>query len=137
MVLTTTSTRYDTDKCCVAECLWWKGWVVIHTALATTRIKPRYSTDNCCIAECLWWKGWVVIHTALATTSTRYDTDKCCVAECLWWKGWVVIHTALATLLALVWTIQLVRTLHAESESIAFQEVITYPLLFNILCTSS
>ena len=124
------------DNCCIAECLWRKGWVVIHTALATTCIKPRYSTDNCCIAECLWWKGWVVIHTALATTSTRYDTDKCCVAECLWWKGWVVIHTALATLLALVWTIQLVRTLHAESESIAFQEVITYPLLFNILCTS-
>ncbi len=45
------------------------------------------------------------------------------ISECTWWKGWVVIHTALSSLLALVWAIQLVRTLHAESESYAYLEV--------------
>ena len=38
--------------------------------------------------------------------------------ECVWWKAWVIIHTSLSIMLALVWSIQLVRTIHAERDSI-------------------
>lgn len=41
--------------------------------------------------------------------------------DCTWWKGWVIIHTAISTLLALLWSIQLLRTIHAERESLDLQ----------------
>ena len=37
--------------------------------------------------------------------------------EQVWWKAQAVIFNSMAMLLALVWTIQLVRTVHAEAES--------------------
>ena len=42
-------------------------------------------------------------------------------SECVWWKAWVIIHTAISTMLALVWSIQLVRTIHAEKDSLSLQ----------------
>ena len=43
------------------------------------------------------------------------------ISECTWWKGQVVIHTSICSLLALVWSIQLVRTVHSERESVNMQ----------------
>jgi hypothetical protein len=39
----------------------------------------------------------------------------------MWWKGWMIIHTAVSTMLALVWSIQLLRTIHSERESLHLQ----------------
>ena len=43
------------------------------------------------------------------------------LSESTWWKGQAVIHTSICSLLALVWTIQLVRTVHAERETVNMQ----------------
>ena len=43
------------------------------------------------------------------------------MAECTWWKGQVVIHTSISTLLAVIWFIQLLRTIHAEAETLNMQ----------------
>ena len=42
-------------------------------------------------------------------------------AECTWWKSQVVIHTSISTLLAVIWFIQLLRTIHAEAETLNMQ----------------
>ena len=43
------------------------------------------------------------------------------MTECTWWKGQVVIHTSISTLLAVIWFIQLLRTIHAEAETLNMQ----------------
>ena len=43
------------------------------------------------------------------------------MTECTWWKSQVVIHTSLSTLLAVIWFIQLLRTIHAEAETVNMQ----------------
>ena len=43
------------------------------------------------------------------------------MTECTWWKSQVVIHTSLSTLLAVIWFIQLLRTIHAEAETVNLQ----------------
>ena len=42
-------------------------------------------------------------------------------SESAWWKGQLVIHSSFSSLLALVWSIQLVRTIHAERETVNLQ----------------
>ena len=39
-------------------------------------------------------------------------------SEHMWWKAQVVIYTSISMLLALIWSIQLVRTIHAEAETV-------------------
>ena len=39
----------------------------------------------------------------------------------MWWKAQVVIYTAISTLLALFWSIQLIRTIQAETQSVNMQ----------------
>ena len=46
--------------------------------------------------------------------STKYSGS-------VWWRSGVVIHTSMSIMLSLVWTIQLVRTIHAEREAMKVQ----------------
>ena len=42
-------------------------------------------------------------------------------SEHMWWKAQAVIYTSISILLALIWSIQLIRTIQAETEGQEFQ----------------
>eukprot|EP00090_Calanus_glacialis_P000377 TRINITY_DN10227_c0_g1_i1.p1 TRINITY_DN10227_c0_g1~~TRINITY_DN10227_c0_g1_i1.p1 ORF type:complete len:231 (-),score=65.03 TRINITY_DN10227_c0_g1_i1:72-680(-) len=65
---------------------------------------------------CLWIPTFLV--PAFLSTIVAVKPQ---LSECVWWKAWVIIHTAISTMLALVWSIQLVRTIHAEKDSLSLQ----------------
>merc|ERR1712130_87118 len=85
------------------------GVMVMFFLAATVKLQED---DN----ACLWIPTFLVPAFLSTIVAVRPQ-----LSECTWWKSWVIIHTAVSTMLALIWSIQLVRTIHAERESLDLQ----------------
>lgn len=96
---------------------WWEGAafrllncvMVVFFLGATVKLQDD---DN----ACLWIPTFLVPAFLSSIVAVKPQ-----LSDCLWWKSWVIIHTSVSTMLALIWSIQLLRTIHAERESLDLQ----------------
>ena len=85
------------------------GVMVMFFLAATIKLQED---DN----ACLWMPLFLVPAFLSSVVALRPA-----LSDCTWWKGWVIIHTSTSTMLALFWSIQLVRPIHAERDSLDLQ----------------
>lgn len=85
------------------------GVMVMFFLAATIKLQED---DNACL--------WIPLFLVPAFLSSVVAVRPA-LSDCTWWKGWVIIHTSTSTMLALFWSIQLVRTIHAERDALDLQ----------------
>lgn len=93
--------------------IWWemlvfRGLNIIMVAFFLAATLKLQEDDN----ACLWIPTFLVPALLSSVVAVRPQ-----LSDQIWWKAQAVIFNSMALLLALVWSIQLVRTVHAEAES--------------------